>query len=117
MQKGEIYLANLGDVKCADIGKTRPVLIFQNNHLNRMIEDNCYSDIVIIPLSSRIIESDFTLILPQRENLEKKSLILCHAIKMIDAKRIVREKGILYTLTPQELQEVEQRVLKVLDIH
>ena len=33
IKKGEIYLANLGDVKCADIGKIRPVLIFQNDNL------------------------------------------------------------------------------------
>ena len=116
IKKGEIYLANLGDVKCADIGKIRPVLIFQNNNLNRMISDNLYKDVVVIPLSSQIIQSDFTLVIQKREHLKKDSLILCNTIKMINAKRIMRDKGILCVLSKEEILQVEQKVLNVLDI-
>jgi len=116
IKKGEIYLANLGDVKCADIGKIRPVLIFQNYNLNRMIDEQLYSDVIVIPLSSQIKESDFTLILDKREKLAKRSTILCNAIKMINVKRILQEEGVLTTLTKDEIKQVEQKLLLVLDI-
>jgi len=116
IKKGEIYLANLGDVKCADIGKIRPVLIFQNQSLNRMISDSLYSDVIIIPLSSQIKISDFTFILKQRDRLTKDSTILCNAIKMIHVKRILEDKGVLTTLTKEEIKEIEKKVLLVLDI-
>ena len=95
IEKGEIYLANLGDVKCADIGKVRPVLIFQNNNLNRMISENLYSDVVIIPLSSQIKKNDFTHVLKKRDKLKKDSTVLCNDIKMINTKRLIVEEGVL----------------------
>ena len=117
IKKGEIYLANLGDVKSADIGKIRPVLIFQNQNLNRMISDNLYTDVIVIPLSSKIRKSDFTFIIKQRDSLKKDSTILCNELKMINIKRIQKEDGVLTTLTTQEIQEIERRVLLVLDIN
>ncbi len=116
IKKGEIYLADLGDVKCADIGKIRPVLVFQNDNLNRMISDNLYTDLIVIPLSSKIQKSDFTSILKKRDKLEKDSTILCNAIKMINVKRIQKENGILTLLSTQEIEEVEKKVLLVLGI-
>ena len=116
IKKGEIYLANLGDVKCADIGKIRPVLIFQNDNLNRMLSDKLYNDVVIIPLSSQIKKSDFTYILEKRDLLKKDSTILCNAIKMIHHKRIITQDGIITKLTTQEIKDIEKKVLLVLDI-
>ena len=107
IKKGEIYLANLGDVKCADIGKTRPVLVFQNNNLNRMIEDGLYSDVVIIPLSSQLKENDFTLTIKKRDKLQKDSSVLCNAVKMINSKRLMLDEGLLTTLTIDEVKHVE----------
>lgn len=116
IKKGEIYLANLGDVKCADIGKVRPVLIFQNNNLNRMISENLYSDVVIIPLSSQIKESDFTYVLKKRDSLKKDSTVLCNAIKMIHSKRLLVEEGILTKLTDAEVHFIEEKISLLLDM-
>ena len=107
IKKGEIYLANLGDVKCADIGKIRPVLIFQNNNLNRMIEDEIYSDVIIIPLSSKIKINDFTLSIKKRDKLQKNSSLLCNAIKMINSKRLMLDEGVLTALNENEVIQVE----------
>lgn len=117
IKKGEIYLANLGDVKHADIGKIRPVLIFQNNNLNRMIEDGLYNDVIIIPFSSQIKQSDFTYTLKKRDKLEKDSTILCNAIKMISTKRLLLSKGLLTSLKSNELREIESRIALVLDMN
>ena len=116
IKKGEIYLANLGDVKCADIGKTRPVLIFQNNNLNRMIEDGLYNDVIVIPLSSKIKINDFTVILKSRDSLVKDSTILCNTIKMINSKRLLLGKGILTTLSENEMLEIEKILMNLFDI-
>ena len=116
IRKGEIYLANLGDVKCADIGKTRPVLIFQNNNLNRMIEDGLYSDVVVIPLSTKIKISDFTFILKSRDSLAKDSTILCNTVKMINAKRLLLDEGILTILSENEMHNIEKILMNLFDI-
>ena len=114
IKRGEIYLANLGNVKHTDIGKIRPVLVFQNDHLNRMITDDLYDDVIIIPLTSQMKDSDFTFILKKRDNLQKNSTILCHAIKMISSKRLLLEKGKLTKLYENEMLEIEKRITLVL---
>jgi mRNA interferase MazF len=116
IRRGEIYLANLGNVKHTDIGKIRPVLIFQNNYLNRMVEDELYDDVIIIPLSSQVKVSDFTLLLKRRDKLQKDSTILCNAIKMISAKRLLFDKGILTTLNENEILNVEKKLSLALGI-
>ena len=116
IKKGEIYLANLGDVKCADIGKTRPVLIFQNNNLNRMIEDGLYDDVIVIPLSSKIKNNDFTFILKSRDSLAKDSTILCNTIKMINVKRLLLDEGILTMLLENEIHDIEKILMNLFDI-
>ncbi len=115
IEKGEIYLANLGDRLVEDIGKIRPVLIFQNNFLNRMVEESAYKDVVVIPLSSHIRENDFTLKLDIRDRLEKKSVILCNAIKMISADRLLIDKGKLTTLNDNEIEKIEKILLLLFD--
>ena len=116
IKKGEIYLANLGDVKCAGIGKTRPVLIFQNNNLNRMIEDGLYNDVIVIPLSSKIKINDFTVILKSRDSLLKDSTILCNTIKMINSKRLLLNQGVLTTLVENEILDIEKILMNLFDI-
>ena len=107
IKKGEIYLADLGSIKNEDIGKVRPVLIFQNNFLNRMLSDSKFQDVIVIPLSSKIVENDFAFLLKKRDNLKKDSIILCNSIKMINAKRLQIDKGIMAQLTHNEMQSIE----------
>ena len=115
IEKGDIYLANLGDVKCADIGKIRPVLIFQNNMLNRMIDDNLYDDIVIVPLSSKLKENDFTYFINKQDKLTKDSVVLCNAIKMIKSKRLLLDKGVLTKLSDFQMYEIQTKLSLLLD--
>jgi mRNA interferase MazF len=107
IKKGEIYLANLGDRKNFDIGKVRPVLVFQNNFLNMMLEDTKFKDVVVLPLSSQIRTNDFSFFIKQRDNLEKDSTVLCNAIKMIDRTRLMLDKGILTKLSNDEIIDIE----------
>ena len=115
IKKGEIYLANLGDRSAHDIGKIRPVLIFQNNFLNRMVGESVYKDVIVIPLSSQIRENDFTLKLEVRDKLEKSSVVLCNAIKMISADRLLLEKGKLTGLNDAEIEKIEKILVLLFD--
>ena len=107
IKKGEIYLANLGDRKHLDIGKIRPVLVFQNDLLNRMLEDTTFKDVVVLPLSSKIRENDFAYFLKAKDRLEKDSVVLCNAIKMIDASRLMTEEKALLTLSQEQIIDIE----------
>ncbi len=115
IEKGEIYLANLGNIKKEDIGKIRPVLVFQNDLLNRMLSETTYNDIIVIPLSSKIIKSDFSYIINKRDKLEKDSTILCNAIKMINAKRLKTDQGYLTKLDNNEIIKIENILYKLFD--
>jgi len=115
IKKGEIYLANLGDKKRVDIGKIRPVLVFQNDFLNRMLSDSEYKDVVILPLSSKIRINDFSYFINKRDNLEKDSVILCNAVKMIDFSRLVIEDKPLTKLTEKEISEIEDILYYLFD--
>jgi len=110
MRRGEVYLANLGNVKHTDIGKIRPVVIFQNDRLNRMVEEGLYDYVIVLPLSSQIKRHDYAYDLPKRERLEKESIVLCHSVKMIAAKRLYLERGCLMRLHDDEIKEIESKV-------
>ena len=115
IKKGEIYLANLGNIKKEDIGKIRPVLIFQNNLLNRMLSETTFNDVIVIPLSSQIVKNDFSYIINKRDRLQKDSTILCNAIKMINAKRLKTDKGYLTKLNKNEIKNIENILYKLFD--
>ena len=114
ISKGEIYLANLGDKRREDIGKIRPVVVFQNDMLNRMVHEAGYRDVIVIPLSSRIVQNDYSLLLKQRDRLEKDSVILCNIIKMIDAERLLIDRGVLTTLRDDEIDMIEKMLFGLL---
>lgn len=115
IKKGEIYLANLGNIKKEDIGKIRPVLIFQNNLLNRMLSETTFNDVIVIPLSSQIVKNDFSYIINKRDRLQKDSTILCNAIKMINAKRLKTDKGYLTKLNKNEIKNIENILYELFD--
>ncbi len=107
IKKGEVYLANLGDRKNFDIGKIRPVLVFQNNLLNKMLKETKFKDVVVLPLSSQIRTNDFSYFIKAREGLEKDSVVLCNAVKMIDAERLIVDRGCLLRLSSAEVLDIE----------
>ena len=51
-KKGEIYLANLNPKKGNEVGKLRPVLIYQTDMLNEILHPTTS----ILPLSTNLID-------------------------------------------------------------
>ncbi len=111
-QKGEIYLAKLNPKKGNEVGKIRPVLIYQTNILN----DCEHPTTIILPISTVLVERAYPLRyrVTSRDKLEKTSDVLCDQIRALDNQRIL--EGLLTKLTYQEMLEIDKQVKIVLDI-
>jgi len=111
-KKGEIYLARLNPKKGNEVGKIRPILIYQTNLLN----DCQHPTTIILPLSTCLIDDAYPLRyrIDKRDKLEKSSDILCDQIRAIDNERVLSEA--LTTLTFKEMLEIDKQIKIVLDI-
>ena len=111
-QKGEIYLAKLNPKKGSEVGKIRPVLIYQTNLLN----DCEHPTTIILALSTVLIDGAYPLRyqITKRDKLEETSDILCDQIRALDNQRIL--EGLLTKLSHKEMLEIDKQVKIVLDI-
>jgi len=108
--RSEIWLANLNPSKKSnEIGKVRPVLIFQNNELNR----STYPTMVILPLTTSLIDNakPFRFRVNKREQLKKDSDILIAHIRSIDNIRFIEKVA---TLSEDEMIEIKELLDEVL---
>lgn len=83
---GEIWLANLNPRRGTEPGKSRPVLIIQNQALL----DAGHPSTLIIPLTTHLIENvePLRLRIKAKDNLKKDSDLLIDQIRAIDNKRL-----------------------------
>jgi len=111
-KKGEIYLAKLNPKKGNEVGKIRPILIYQTNLLN----DCEHSTTIILPISTILIDDAYPLRyrISKRDNLEKDSDILCDQIRALDNQRII--PNLLTILTYKEILEIDKQIQIILDI-
>ena len=111
-QKGEIYLAKLNPKKGNEVGKIRPVLIYQTNLLN----DCEHPTTIILPISTILIDDTYPLRyrINKRDNLEKDSDILCDQIRALDNTRII--PNMLTKLNFKDMLEIDKQIKIVLDI-
>jgi mRNA interferase MazF len=111
-KKGEIYLAKLNPKKGNEVGKIRPVMIYQTNLLN----DCEHPTTITLPISTILINDAYPLRyrISKRDNLEKDSDILCDQIRALDNQRII--PNLLTTLTYKEVLEIDKQIKIVLDI-
>lgn len=84
--RGDVVIADLEPVKGSEQGGKRPVLIIQNDVLNK------HSPVTIIaPFTSRVYEKEYptNVFLSSKESgLKKDSTILLNQIRAIDKSRI-----------------------------
>ncbi|TSC55794.1 MAG: growth inhibitor protein [Parcubacteria group bacterium Gr01-1014_18] len=101
-KRGEIYLVNFDPTVGAEMKKTRPALILQNDIANK------YSAITIIAA----ITSQFELPLYPTEvlldssacRLDKESVIVLNQIRSIDKTRLIKKIG---EIPAKSLQQIE----------
>jgi len=102
--RGEIWLVNLNPLKKTnEMGKIRPVLVYQNDELNH----SDYPSTIVIPLSTSLVEDaePIRMRINKREKLEQDSDIVITQIRAIDNDRLIEK---LATLTNEEMQKVKE---------
>lgn len=112
LSKGEIWLANLNPAKGTEPGKTRPVLILQNQALLDIVHPST----LVIPLTTKLISdaNPLRIRVKAQDNLEKDSDLLIDQIRAIDNKRLVQ--GPLTTIRENDLQIIYKAVCEILGI-
>jgi mRNA interferase MazF len=109
--RGEIWLAELNPIRGSEQAGRRPVLILQNNSINRFT-----STFVAIPLTTNLKRASLPtcVFLPEGEGgLAKDSVALCHQIRVLDKSRLTRQLGAVGGL---KLSAIDSCVLFTLGI-
>ena len=112
IERGAIWMANLNSGKGTEPGKTRPVLILQDQALL----DAGHPSTIIIPLTTNLIDDaePLRVRVKAREQLARDSDLLIDQIRAIDNRRIT--SGPLATLEPEMVQRVHSAILEVTGI-
>jgi mRNA interferase MazF len=110
---GAIWLAKLNPQKGTEPGKTRPVLILQDQALL----DAGHPSTIIIPLTTNLIEDaePLRIRVKAREKLTRDSDLLIDQIRAIDNRRIT--SGPIANLESDLMKKVYEAVLEVIGIN
>jgi mRNA interferase MazF len=104
VSKGEIWLVNLNPIKKNnEIGKIRPVLVYQNDELNH----SDYPTTIIIPFSTSLVNDaePLRMRISKRDDLEQDSDIVISQIRAIDNSRFIKR---LAVVTNKELIKIKE---------
>lgn len=105
-KRGEVYLVNFDPTIGAEIQKTRPALIVQNDIANR------HSSITIAAaITSHFGDTLYpteVLIKASEGGLEHDSVILLNQIRSVDTHRLVRRLGALKSETMERVERALQ---------
>ena len=105
-RRGEVYLVNFDPTLGAEIQKTRPALIVQNDVANR------HSAITIVAAITSQFDQPLypteVLIRPPEGGLRTDSVALLNQIRSIDKQRLVRRLG---TLKAESMDRVDHAIL------
>lgn len=105
-RRGEVHLVSFAPTLGAEIRKTRPALILQNDLANRL------SPITIVAaLTSQFDEPLYpteVLVRAPEGGLTADSVVLLNQIRSIDRQRLIRRLG---RLTPQAMARVDRALM------
>jgi mRNA interferase MazF len=102
-RRGKVYLVNFDPVIGAEIRKTRPALILQNDVANR------YSPVTIVAAITSQFEEPLypteVLLKAGEGGMKKDSAILLNQIRSVDKRRVVRRLG---AVGPEAMRHVDR---------
>jgi len=112
LEHGAVWLADLNPRRGTEPGKTRPVLIIQNQALL----DAGHPSTLVIPLTARLIENaaPLRLRLSARDRLDRDSDLMIDQIRAIDNQCLVT--GPLTLLGAEEMSRIYPAILEVMGI-
>jgi mRNA interferase MazF len=105
-RRGEVYLVNFDPTIGAEIKKTRPALILQNDISNR------YSPITIVAAITSQFEEPLypteVLVKAPEGGLESDSVVLLNQVRSIDKQRLIKRLGVLKSETIMRVERAIQ---------
>lgn len=110
VSKGEIWLANLNPSKKSnEMGKVRPVLVYQNDELNH----SDYPTTIIIPLSTHLVDDaePIRMRINKKEKLKEDSDLVITHIRAIDNNRFIEKLTVLNNVQMQKVKELFEEVV------
>ena len=116
MRKGEIYITDLGKKSSHNIAKKHPFIVFQNDRLNRAVDESIYKDVVVIPLSTKIVPGSYRLTISPRQQLQSAGDAVCNALCTIAYESIDTQAGAIAILTSEEILRIEAILLDLFGI-
>jgi len=111
VSRGEIWLVNLNPIKKNnEMGKIRPVVIFQNDELNY----SDYPTTIILPLSTSLIDDvePIRFRIKKRDNLKEDSDIVISQIRAIDNNRFIKKLGKLTEIELVKIRELFDELIQ-----
>lgn len=105
VMRGEAWLADLDPTRGSEQAGTRPVLVFQNNVINKYT-----STVLAIPLTTNLRRGSLpscVQISKGEGGLFSDSVALCHQLRALDKTRLVRKLGMV---GPKTISSVESCV-------
>ncbi len=111
VSKGQIWLANLNPVKKSnEVGKVRPVLIFQNDALNQ----SDYPTTIVLPLTTQCIDDaePIRIRINKRGRLQYDSDIVITQIRAIDNTRLIEY---LASTTEEEFDKIKNFFIEIIE--
>ena len=113
IEQGEVYLVDFAKKYNSEFGKVRPAVIVQNNFLNRSLDVSKYQSVLVVPLSTQDVQTEYKIEIGPRDKLKEKSFIVANWLCTLDFKRIHLDKGVITKLSSDELQKLK---LKICDL-
>jgi mRNA interferase MazF len=100
-KRGDVFLVNFDPTIGAEIQKTRPALILQNDIGNR------YSPVTIVAaissLDGAVVYPTEVPIEPGEGGVDRRSVVLLNQIRTVDKGRLIRKLGALYEDTMERV--------------
>jgi mRNA interferase MazF len=110
IKQGEIYLVDFAKKYNSEFGKIRPAVILQNDFLNRSLEETLYQSVLVVPLSTQDIQTEYKIEIKPRDKLKEKSFIVANWLCTLDFKRIQVDKGIITKLKTEEFNILKSKI-------
>lgn len=111
VSKGEIWLANLNPSKKSnEMGKVRPVLVYQNDELNH----SDYPTTIIIPLTTHLIDDaePIRMRINKKEKLKEDSDLVITHIRAIDNNRFIEKLTMLNNVQIQKVKDLFEEIVQ-----
>ena len=111
IKRGEIWLANLNPTRGSEQAGTRPVMIFQNDLINKYT-----TTVLAIPFTTNLRRAALpscVLVLKGEGGLTRDSVALCHQLRALDKTRLHKQLG---EVSAETLTSIEVKVVFTMGI-